>query len=121
MRNPKSGSVLVQAAEFWCNLPMPLPRFRLRTLIIAVAVVAVLLGGFALYRRSVGFAALAEAHDVMARNSWTRGSFMGPGGAIGHVEYPTPLTDHHTRLRDKYRRAASRPWLPVPPDPPPPK
>jgi hypothetical protein len=98
---------------------MRVPRMTTRRWMIAVALTAVLSGGLDLYRRSVDLAALAEMHDLMARKSWTRGSLVGPRGAIGHVEYPTPLTDHHTRLRDKYRRAAARPWLPVAPDPPP--
>jgi hypothetical protein len=29
--------------------------------------------------------------------------------------------DHNARLKEKYRRAATRPWLPVEPDPPEPK
>lgn len=33
----------------------------------------------------------------------------------------TRKIDHHRRMKTKYLAAARRPWLPVPPDPPPPK
>lgn len=31
------------------------------------------------------------------------------------------MAAYHDAMHDKYRRAMSRPWLPVPPDPPPPE
>jgi hypothetical protein len=54
-----------------------------------------------------------------------------PGGYTGYIqsipsepelqpEYLARRADFHARLRQKYERAASRPWLAVEPDPPPP-
>jgi hypothetical protein len=106
---------------------MRLPRFRLRTLMIAVAVVGILFGsGLELHRRSVRFQALAERHGSEAHVMHIRGSNGRAGGelrvlSINDVPIDRKLADWHLELRDRYRLAAGRPWLPVPPDPPEPK
>jgi hypothetical protein len=35
------------------------------------------------------------------------------------IKYAKALADYHDRLRQKYDRAASRPWLTIEPDEPP--
>jgi hypothetical protein len=106
------------------------PRFRLRTLLIAVAVAAVLLGGGIgverTWRLSVAYRQRADWYALMGRQcrmlvAIHSGSGMeeGPGLAA----YYAGRRDLFARLERKYRLAAARPWLPPesdPPDPPPP-
>lgn len=42
-------------------------------------------------------------------------------GMVRTAELCGRLANHHTRLEEKYARAARYPWLPVAPDPPEPK
>src|SRR4051812_43911225 len=114
---------------------MHLPHFRLRTLPLAVAMVALLLAaGMTLHERRQQFLTLASQHGVaqllaesasgMASSTPTVGEGPGaallrlpdemPGGAKAQVAY-------HAALRIKYERAARYPWLAVEPDPPAPK
>jgi len=96
------------------------PRFRLRTLMVAVAVVAVMSGvGVRLGNRSLRFRNLADHHGLEETRHVGRGYLPGPETV--HIEVSTPKSEHHARLREKYRRAAARPWLPVPLDPPEPE
>ena len=103
---------------------MPLPHFRLRSLLIAVAVVAVFLaagtwGGkmwqrSGLYRQQAGYHRdqlgiivdppylnPQQYHDVQERISRRRG--------------------WHGAMAEKYELAALRPWIPLEPDSPEPK
>jgi hypothetical protein len=84
---------------------LPRPRFTVRTLMIAVAIVAVAAAiAVGLRRRSQRFMRLAYDHEDM---SYTR-----PGD---------PVASYHDRLSWKYQQAARYPWLSVPPDPPEPE
>ena len=143
-------------------------RFRLRTLLVAVAVVGILLGGLVwterMRRRAASFRARAVWHHqheqlslrMAARmrqraarserfrleyarraaieeepsrfaaldlHSYTRAARSWAewkSQAIEWVGKCSRLADYQGRLRQRYQRAATRPWLPVPPDPPPP-
>jgi hypothetical protein len=95
---------------------MRLPRFRLRALMLVIAVVVLLIGGVAeLPRRRERFQRYASYHTWESIPS-------GPG-------YPESLDEAARRgrsewqaaLAKKYRRAARHPWLPVWPDPPEPE
>jgi hypothetical protein len=100
----------------------------------AVAVAAVVFGAsMQLERRSRRFARLAAIHSLAEMEHFgTWLSFGGdpapledmPPAAQGPVRYllrSKMLMTYHRALRAKYERAARRPWLPVPPDPPDPK
>jgi hypothetical protein len=91
-----------------------LPRFRLRALMVAVAIVAVLLGLWAgIERRRADFRRIARYHSY--RNL----------GLLVDSRSLTPLElrrdEWHAALAKKYTRAARYPWLPVEPDPPEPE
>jgi len=104
-----------------------LPRMTTRRWMLAVATVAMLCaGGLTIYRRSAHFQALAEHHGSKAGVLQLTGPNGGPAGeirilGINDVPINRKLADWHLELRDKYRAASRRPWLPVPPDPPPPE
>ncbi len=108
-------------------------RFRLRTLMVLVAVVAILLG------RSVHFSNLAHHHARERRGLIGSSDLevylvMQPAsrGWPGHPESGHPIVKvevpirafvaHHLELEAKYDSASRYPWFPVAPDPPePPK
>jgi hypothetical protein len=102
---------------------MPLPRFRIRTLMIAVAVVAAALFVVDVFlrleRRSAVFAAKAGFHARMTRLHPTRAHWSDAAGY--QYEAVIGLEAYHSHLFEKYAVAATHPWLPVPPDPPEPK
>ena len=102
------------------------PGFRLRTLLVAVAVVGVVLSPPVLLARSHRFLALAVAHQRAGGGPFFH-SFIDAKG----LAYLDDLSrrasrlsperrNWHRSLAQKYFRAASHPWLPVAPDPPPP-
>jgi hypothetical protein len=115
------------------------PRFRLRTLLIAVAVIAAALavGAERTRRRWVHLREEAALH-AEAERLWLQRAI--------DIESGRPTTDdvsncrwedtpanrfregqhyrenaaHHARLKRSFERAAARPWLPVATAPPPP-
>src|SRR2546423_876858 len=101
---------------------MPLPRFRLRTLILAVAAVAVLLGGEGLRRRRAYCLRQAatcnraiESLRPMAIDSPHVGDFVTVGSSSGRPITPDDLISEMEDLKAAYLRVAARPWLPLPP------
>ena len=96
------------------------PRFRTRTLMVAVAVVAVLLGaGVKLRRRREHFAAMADTHEAMTHAGGS--VFGGPEERERAWAWFDKRYEFDKAMAEKYRRAARYPFLPVPPDPPEPK
>jgi hypothetical protein len=150
-------------------------RFKIRLLMILVAVVALLLAGgigaVGLVRRARHFSQMAAYHasqerfvlgklpvmesalasskqwaEVFARSLErmryrSRSSRHFPDGPSGledttrrlfeefersiqsvarSIQFTRGLASFHARMKQKYERAASRPWRSVPPDPPPP-
>lgn len=109
-------------------------RYRIRTLLIAVGVVGLLLGGAAEWRRRVATARLnAIRSDQFFRlfcfHSLNEQHYEhGEGSMAIHLspDYSKEKTDayysekylYHKKLRQKYEAAMERPWLPVAPDPP---
>lgn len=104
---------------------MRIPRFRLKTLMIAVAVVAALLG------RWVNFRSRAESHRQERRKILVSDLefYLACTAAQGDAEYrhlparaaARPLMDfvnYHETMFDKYAQAFRQPWLPVASDPP---
>lgn len=85
---------------------MHLPRFRVRTMMVVVATVAIVLGAkVGLMRRADHFHQLAEYHKYQAM----RYVLNDPHG------------NWHWDMARKYRSAKKRPYLPVAPDQPKPK
>ena len=94
-------------------MPLPLARFTVRRLMVAVAVVAVMLSILAeLSRRRIQFGRMAAYHRRR------RGSVVAPFDFC-HVGNEKQF--FHAIMERKYMRARSSPWISVPPDPPEPK
>ena len=113
---------------------MRLPRMTTRRWMVAVAIVAILIGvGLEVGRRSRRFARLAAYHSNVALEHF--GTLMAFGGepppirdvppaGLGPTRYlhrAKALLNYHSVLTEKYQRAARYPWLPVAPDPPEPE
>jgi hypothetical protein len=107
------------------------PRFRLRTLLIAVTVVAVIVWGAEMFRRrerALGSArnyGYAESHyrSILARCDEilaSRSQYPEDWGAryTNLATQVRPLAWHAAQMRRKHERAALFPWLSVTPDPP---
>ena len=93
-------------------------RFTIRQLMLAVAILGV---SIELLRRHDQFLRRAEYHEASVSITLA----CGPGhysatNELGEDVRSWSLTriEWHHRLGEKYRRAASSPWLPVEPDPP---
>jgi hypothetical protein len=97
---------------------MKLPRFRLRTLMVAVAIFAIVFGSIVLRQRAERFRQLAESNGM-------RRFVTGDSEVWIWVERPVDVSplwfEWRRALAEKYERAARYPWLPVPPDPPEPE
>jgi hypothetical protein len=99
---------------------MRLPRVRmtLRRLMAVVAAVAVLLAvGVTLRKRSQAFDRIAHEHGLRTE---MRSSASDTWGHTKLLQYYKRLwrdAQFHRRMYEKYRYAASHPWLPVEADP----
>ena len=80
---------------------LPRPRFTIRRLMVAIAVIAILLTtGLVLNDRRRRFALLANDHGLKAIE-----------------EIKAKRQSRHLELWEKYTYAAHHPWLPVAPEP----
>jgi hypothetical protein len=90
---------------------IPRPRFTVRWLMIATAIIGVGLG-LPLERRAASLRREAARHS-------------GDSTLVSLEEMYNPTTDasrdHHRAMAEKYYHAARYPWLPVAPDPPEPR
>lgn len=97
------------------------PRFRVRTIMIAVAVLAVLMGGvhwaMKMRRLSLRYRELAEYHHRQSIN--LRPVRILSFSPTVTVPLPSAYCDRQAALARKFFHAASYPWLPVEPDSPP--
>jgi hypothetical protein len=124
---------------------LPRVRFTIRRIMIVVASVALLMGGLRLLwlRSAYRKAALAHAaYENLARTLQRMVENEGKDEreleiAFGMKVEPEPepvkatraadarvnrkTAEYHAALRQKYERAAARPWAPIAPDPPPPE
>lgn len=103
---------------------MPLPRFRLRTLMIGVAVVALPLALMVRREQLLGMSRFHRDQMVQTAEWWSNGKRVSPKALAGMkswTQLSTPVSQWHETLAETYRQAASRPWRPVPPEPPEPK
>ncbi len=103
------------------------PRFRLRTMMILVAVLALSLSAAVLWLRREQYRRLAEVYSLTEKvlrvdSHMARGTAAFPLLDLSDsMDRNARQADYYARLRRKYERAATRPWLPVAPDPPPPE
>jgi len=100
---------------------MRLPRFRVRTLMVLVGVVALLIWGTMMGVRSFNYYWLARTYAAYERG-WRESAESDRGNparsrSVG-VVYGRQIADYYAPLARKYRRAMWRPWTPVAPDPP---
>jgi len=91
---------------------MRLPRFRVRTLMIAVGVAALLVWGAMMGARSYIFYRLAGEYGAHERG-WREIAARRQESA----EFGLECAEYFAQLAGKYGRAMWRPWLPVAPDP----
>lgn len=94
------------------NLPMRLPRFRVRTLMIAVGVLALVIWAAMMAARSYDYYRLAREYSANERG-WREIAAREPGSP----EFRRECVEYFAQLTAKYRRAMWRPWMPVAPDP----
>lgn len=106
---------------------MRLPRMTTRPWMIAVAVVGFGVGIERMADRRSRHLSRAELHEVNAQyfGEGRRDLVFGPErfGPDGRLKKEISVAldqkrDYHAALARKYRLAASRPWLPVSPEPP---
>src|SRR5262245_34825675 len=112
---------------------MPLPRMTTRRWMVAVAVLALVFGGQATRRRWASLtstyrakaveyslkARVAELNALVADASSKLSDTDPSKFALADSRY-RQISEHYLALARKYERAATRPWLPVASDPPPP-
>ncbi len=99
---------------------MRLPLFRVRALMIAVGVVALLIWGAMMGTRSYDYYRLARYYSSQER-AWREGAARARGNpslarTLAAV-YGLQNAEYYAPLAEKYRRAMWRPWMPVAPDP----
>jgi hypothetical protein len=105
---------------------MRVPKFRIRTLMIAVAVLGIAFGGLAglqqMSQRSVTLRALARNHRHRGLvNRLTLELLVAQRAAKADTERYRMRAEYHNALDRKYEYAARHPWLPVSSDPPEPR
>jgi hypothetical protein len=91
---------------------MRLPRFRVRTLMVAVVVVALLVWGAMMGSRSYDYYRRARVYGTQERG-WR--AIAARDGQW--AEFGSECAEYFAQLAGKYRRAMWRPWMPVAPDP----
>ena len=96
------------------------PHFRVRTLMVVVAVVALLVWGTMIGLRSYGYYRLARYYSFQERG-WREGAARARGNPAQartvEAVYGPQMVEYYAPLAAKYRRAMWRPWMPVAPDP----
>jgi hypothetical protein len=100
---------------------MKLPRFTVRRLMVAVAIVGLTLGFEVIRRRRVAFLEIARLNDNTASVLRSELSESDEPGPHGDPITMRRLADYCDAMRKKYELAARYPWLPVEPDPPEPQ
>src|SRR5262245_40028901 len=94
-------------------------RLTVRRMMIAIAVVATLLGvGLELIRRRERFLRISVEHAVEAA---MEGTLVVTDQGPAYVGVKTEKGRWHEFTHQKYEYLGRRPWLPVPPDPPEPE
>jgi hypothetical protein len=97
------------------------PHFRVRTLMLAVGIVALLVWGAMMGTRSYVYYRLAREYSIQERG-WRENAVRDRGNpararSVAAV-WGLEIAEYYAPLARKYRRAMWRPWAPVAPDPP---
>ena len=105
---------------------MRVPKFRIRTLMIAVAALGIAFGGLAglqrMDQRRQRLLVLARHHLQQAVvNRLTLQGSVAHRAAKADTERYRMRAEYHHGLNLKYKYAALHPWLPVSSDPPEPR
>jgi hypothetical protein len=100
---------------------MRVPRLRVRTLMLAVGVVALLIWGAMMGLRSYVYYQRARVFRTQER-PWREHAARDRAiptrtRSVAAIHGPR-IAEYYAPLARKYRRAAWRPWMPVAPDPP---
>jgi hypothetical protein len=102
------------------RLGMRLPRLRVRTLMLAVGVVALLVWGAMMGTRSYHYYRLARFYSFEER-VWRENGARDRGNPslarTVEAVYGPQMVGYYAPLAEKYRRAMWRPWMSVAPDP----
>lgn len=93
---------------------MRLPRLRVRTLMIAVGVVALLIWGAMMASQSYDYFRLARKYGGQERG-WREIAMRNRSPEWNQFHWE--CVEYFAGLSAKYRQAMWRPWLPVAPDP----
>ena len=93
---------------------MRLPHFRVRTLMIAVGVVALLIWGAMMASQSYDYYRRAREYGAQERGWREIASRNRPPE---WKQFHSECVQYFARLSAKYRQAMWRPWVPVAPDP----
>lgn len=93
---------------------MPVPRFRIRTLMIAVAALGLVL---ALVARSNHFLRQARFHQARSYVGATKTTITLNDGTTKTLYIPTTEGWRHYYMRHRMEQAARRPWWPSDPEP----
>jgi hypothetical protein len=93
---------------------MRLPHFRVRTLMIAVGVVALLIWGAMMASQSYDYYSRAREYGAQERG-WRE--IASRNRSPKQKQFHSECVQYFAQLAGKYRRAMWRPWMPVAPDP----
>jgi hypothetical protein len=100
---------------------MRLPHFRVRTLMLAVGIVALLIWGAMMATRTYVYYRLAREYGLQER-LWREHAVRDRGNPASArsvaAVWGLGIAEDRATLARKYRRAMWRPWAPVAPDPP---
>src|SRR4051812_43881044 len=104
---------------------MRLPRLSTRRWVMLVVLVAVTMGAAEHLRRlRIVYREQVARHRALETSSRRIAGYATGLQRLGLEPRARPgpgrRTEYHAAMRRKYERAARYPWLPVPPDPPPP-
>lgn len=100
---------------------MHLPRFRVRTLMLVVALVALLIWGAMMGTRSYVYYRLASYYgqqERLWRKMAIRDRRIPARSRSVAALWGLQTADFYAPLARKYRQAMRHPWRPVAPDPP---
>jgi hypothetical protein len=98
-------------------MSFPRLRFTVRRLMVAVAVVAVLLGAFSLLRRASYCMDRAAWHAAQEARLRDEGRILASDTLLIAANLADPRADEHARLSSMYQHVAFRPWESLPDDP----
>ncbi len=105
----------------------PRVRFKMRSMMVIVAVVALSIWAkFQVNARRTYFSQLVT-HYYEKKYAFSTFAYSGPGGAIMKERLKADevrrakASVYYSNLIEKYERASRYPWLPVDPDPPKPE